>query len=109
MQISFGRTVSYFAVTGMAVPIIFQLVWWIVDIYGRSASQLWIPLQKLMLVLWPTSLIGLRAPPGAVLGFFVLAMAANVVLYAIVGSAVWYGLVKHRAALLLPVILMGGI
>lgn len=58
---SFVRFLSWFALSGVLVPLIFQVVWWLVNKYQTTGLDLEIVIQKLMLILWPSSLMTLPA------------------------------------------------
>jgi hypothetical protein len=90
------RFISLFAVAGVLVPVVFQVVFWIVGNYPAIERSIGYGLQKLMLMLWPSSFVMLAASQESLyLGLLLMSIALNVVLYAAIGSAVWYGLNKH--------------
>ncbi len=105
---SIVRLLSWFAVGGVLIPLIFQAVWWLMYRYQASNLYLQNSIQKLMLVLWPSSLMALPAGsdenllPVALL----ISIAVNVILYVAVGSAIWYGIRKHYVVLVLLAIVM---
>jgi len=100
---SIARFISLFAIGGVVIPLIFQAAWWAVNKYLAVELQLGLGLQKLMLVFWPSSLMVLPASsdesllPVALL----ISIAVNVALYVAIGAAIWYGLRKHYAILVL--------
>lgn len=100
---SMGRFISLFAAAGVLVPLIFQAFWWVISKYPAIDLKVGLGLQKLMLVFWPSSLMVL--PAGSDESLFpvaiLISIAANVVLYAIIGVAIWYGFRKHHVILIL--------
>lgn len=105
---SMARFISLFAVGGVLVPLVFQAAWWVISKYSAIDLKLGLGLQKSMLVLWPSSLMMLPAGsdesllPVALL----ISIAVNVVLYAAIGAAIWYGFRKHHVILVLLAVVM---
>ena len=99
---SFIRFLAWFAFSGVVIPLVFQVVWWLVNRFGVGGLDVQLSIQKLMLILWPSSLMMLPAGsdesllPVALL----LSIAANVVLYAVIGAAIWYGFKKQHVVLI---------
>ncbi len=97
---SMARFISLFAAAGVLVP---QAAWWVISKYPAIDLKVGVGLQKLMLVLWPSSLMLLPAGsdesllPVALL----ISIAVNVVLYVAIGAAIWYGFKKHHVVLFL--------
>ena len=100
---SIARFISSFAVGGGLVPLIFQAIWMVVSKYPAIDLKLGLVIQKLMLVLWPSSLIMIPASGDESLYFVALliSITVNVVLYAGIGAAIWCGLMRHRIVLIL--------
>lgn len=102
-MMSMARFISLFAVGGVVVPLIFQVVWWVLNKYPAIELKSGLGLQKLMLLLWPSSLMVLPAGsdesllPVALL----ISIAVNVVLYVAIGAVIWYGFRKHHVVLVL--------
>jgi len=100
---SMARFISLCAAAGVLVPLIFQAAWWVISKYPAIDLKVGLGLQKLMLVLWPSSLMMLPAGsdesllPVALL----ISIAVNVVLYVAIGAAIWYGFRKHHVILIL--------
>lgn len=105
---SMARFISLFAVGGVLVPLVFQAVWWVMSRYPAIELKLGLGIEKLMLVLWPSSLMML--PVGSDESLFPVALlisiAVNVVLYVAIGAAIWYGFRKHYVVLVLRAIVM---
>lgn len=105
---SMARFISLFAVGGVVVPLVFQVIWLGVNRYPAIELKLGLGLQKIMLVLWPSSLMMLPAGsdesllPVALL----ISIAVNVVLYIAIGAAIWYGFRKHYVVLVLLAVVM---
>lgn len=93
--------------TGLLIPVLFRTLWYFLE---RSTNlQLTLFLQKLMLILWPTSLMTLPASlnPAFDLQAFLIASIANGLLYTLVALTVWLGIRKHLAFLLVPTFCLG--
>ncbi len=54
---SFVRFLAWFALGGALVPLIFQVIWWLLHRYQMTNVDLKLGVQNLTLVLWPSSLI----------------------------------------------------
>jgi hypothetical protein len=91
MKPSFSRWLLISAGLGLLAPI----VWFLAQrIIGDNATY---PLERVIRVVWPSSFWllatdGIEGTPRAYL-FILMAVVANVILYAVLGSAVWS--VKH--------------
>lgn len=100
---SMVRFISLFVAAGVLVPLIFQAVWLVIRKYPAIDLKVWLGLQKLMLIFWPSSLMLLPAGsdesllPVALL----ISIAVNVVLYVAIGVTIWYGFGKHHVILIL--------
>ncbi len=98
-----ARFISWFAFCGLLVPLSFQVIWWFVDRYQTYNISLQLGIQKVMMVLWPSSLMML--PPESDEKFFYVAIAIstiiNIILYTSIGLAVWFGIKKSYAILVL--------
>jgi hypothetical protein len=103
-----GPLAGYFALAGAILPI--TLVSGLRSIgsaLGSSgAHQLWL----VTVLFWPSSVmmmgtetLGLVSQIEALL----ISMAANALVYALMGVAVWYGMHRHRIALIVPILAMG--
>ena len=70
--------------------------------------KLGLGLQKLMLILWPSSLMLLPAGSDESLlsAALLISIAVNVVLYVVIGAAIWYGFRKHHVVLVLLAIVI---
>ena len=106
---SFVRFLAWFAIGGVLVPLIFQVVWWLVDRYQPANLDLGLGVQRIMLILWPSSLMML--PAGSDESLFLVALSisivVNVVFYVAIGVAIWYGFRKHHVILVLLAIVIG--
>src|SRR5690554_180692 len=100
------RFSAWSAFFGIVIPLIFQVIWWLVDRFGIGDLNVQLVIQKVMLILWPTSLMILPAggDESLLATLLLMSMAVNSVLYLIVGSAIWYGLRKHRLVLVIVAI-----
>ncbi len=88
---SFVRFLSWFALSGVLVPLIFQVIWWLVNRYQTTDLDLEIGIQTLMLILWPSSLMTL--PAGSDESLLPIALlistVVNVAFYIAIGAAIW--------------------
>lgn len=87
---------------GVFIPLIFQTIWWFNYRYQAINLNLKIGIQKLMLILWPSSLMLL--PTGSDESLLPVALlisiVMNVLVYIIIGSAIWYGIRKNYIVLI---------
>lgn len=92
---------AIFAATGVLVPVVFRAMWYFLNQSANVKAGL--IMEKLMLVLWPTSLMTLPASPdpGFETKLFLISMIANVVVYGVLGLLIWLGLRKHVSFLAL--------
>ena len=92
---------AIFAATGVLVPVVFRAMWYFLNQSANVKAGL--IMEKLMLVLWPTSLMTLPASPdpGFETKLFLISMIANVVVYGVFGLLIWLGLRKHVSFLAL--------
>lgn len=91
----FPKFTASFALAGFLVPLIFRAGWSLINKSGYL--NIHIIAEKLMLLLWPASLMTLPASsdPEFEVKLFLLSLAANVILYTVLGMLVWLGLRKH--------------
>ena len=87
--------------SGVLVPVVFRAMWYFLNQSANVKAGL--IMEKLMLVLWPTSLMTLPASPdpGFETKLFLISMIANVVVYGVLGLLIWLGLRKHVSFLAL--------
>lgn len=86
-----------FSLLGATIPLIFRGIWWL---FGYlNITDLWVHefFEKLMLILWPTSLITLPVSdvPGFETNLFFISLVVNSILYGVIGSGIWLGLRKN--------------
>jgi hypothetical protein len=102
------RFIIWFALFGLLIPLSFQTIWWLIDRYQFYNLRLELGIQKVMLVLWPSSIM--MMPAGSDERYFIVAIIVstviNIVFYTSIGVAVWYGIKKHYSILLLPCIVI---
>lgn len=92
---SFPKFTASFALVGFLVPLVFRGVW---NLLNKSTNlDIHVIVEKLMLLLWPASLMTLPASPepGLETKLFLFSLAANVIFYTVLGMLVWLGLRKH--------------
>ncbi|CAH1385770.1 hypothetical protein [Candidatus Nitrotoga sp. M5] len=90
------RFVGLFALAGMLIPIVLRGAWVLVDRYLGSNLDIQVAIQKLTLVLWPSWLMGLAdVPNNQEIQLFLILLAVNIILYAVLGVLIWLGLKSH--------------
>jgi hypothetical protein len=98
---TFLQFTSLSALLGIGIPLIFQGVWAALDYLQYNNLEVHLVVQRLMLMLWPASLMRLPASdsPGFEEKLFFIALITNVAFYMIVGATIWLGIRKHIAFL----------
>jgi len=96
-----------FALAGAFVPIALGSVWYVINNASNHNLSFEIVMGKITLLLWPSS-FSLLAGAGfnnQAMGakLFLLAVIINIILYSVVGTLVWYGIVKNHILLLFPI------
>lgn len=102
------RFVALAAVTGIAVPLAWQAVYFsflrgdpaLINLIMSGGH-----LDRVLIVLWPSWLFLLADPEERSVAIPAAAIAVNAFLYAAVGWLVWFGLNRQR--LMLPVVAVG--
>lgn len=96
-----------FAVAGVLVPLLFQVLWWIVGNYPSIEQSIGYSLQKLMLMLWPSSFVMMASIQESMyLVLLLISITVNVILYVTIGSVIWYGLKKHFVVIVFLAIIL---
>ena len=100
MKHSFVRWLLASTGVGLIISVSLLLIATLFENYRPLEESLGLPLERLMLVIWPTSFWllatdGIEGTPRAHL-FIFMSIAANGVLYAALGSVVWVALVEER-------------
>lgn len=90
---TFTRFTAIFAVIGFLVPLLFRAT----SHYQSTNLNVEIAVERLMLLLWPTSLMTLPASPDPSFEtkLFLFSLVANVIVYGVVGALIWLGLRRH--------------
>src|SRR5262249_31948888 len=91
---------------GLLIPLVLQFIWDSVERTMDLRSQ--VVLEKLTLIIWPTSIATLAASPDPSVerGLFVGSVVLNVVLYGVLGIFAYLGLRKHRLFFVPPSLLL---
>ena len=108
-QIDLLKFLSWFVLGGVLIPLLFQAVWWVVYRNQTSNLDLQNGIQKLMLVLWPSSLMALPSGSDEILlpVTLLVSIAVNVLLYVVIGLTIWYSInKKHHVVLVFLAIVM---
>jgi len=105
---NFPRISILSASLGALVPVVLRVIWWLVDSYSVVSTGGKIVLEKITLVLWPSSFFLLSASSDKVFAakLLVVSVLTNVVLYWGLGITIFYGLTRFRILLLAPIIVM---
>jgi len=96
-----------FAFGGAVIPLLFSCFWWLNDRFGVVDIDMHLGIFRLMLILWPSSIMMMA--PGEFSSWsdalvLLIEIDFNIALYVTVGAAIWYGLTKHYAVLVLVAI-----
>lgn len=94
-MMSFIKFTYISAGAGLLVPLMFRAVWYFINQHANIKTQ--IIVEKLMLLLWPTSLMTLPSSPDPnfEVKLFIISLVSNILVYAIFGALIWLGLRKH--------------
>ncbi len=105
-MMTLGKFITTYAGLGLLIPFVFRVTWYFID--QSTSLKAGIIVEKIMLMLWPTSLMALPASdePGFETKLFLISLAANVVLYALMGFLIWLGLRKNVGFFVIPVLLL---
>lgn len=105
-----------FAMTSAAVGAGICLAWWLLYyVIGGSVSGVRdfifnIPhIDRLLLCVWPSSILLMADPTDSNLALLLFASACNVVLYGLMGRLLWAGLYRRRWLLVPFVVLTAGL
>lgn len=90
-----SRFTAIFATAGLVIPLLFRGAWYFLN--QSTNLHVHLVVEKLMLLLWPTSLMTLPASPapGFETKLFMFSLVANVSFYSVVGALIWLGMQKH--------------
>lgn len=96
------RFIFPFLYAGVLIPVVFQILWWLVGNYPAIERSVGYALQKLMLMVWPSSFMMLAASQESLyFGLLFASILVNVLIYAVVGFAVLYGLKNNYLVIVL--------
>lgn len=104
------RAVLLSALLGVALPVLLQFVRWTEMARAIGGLDGELTLDRVALVLWPSSIFLLASDnpsPLGVDGFLLYAIAANVILYIAVGSLLWAAMRRTRVAWVPLVLIVG--
>jgi len=103
---------SRFALAGAVAPLLVEAAWFPINhTSGRHNLPLEIAMQKLTLILWPTSLqMGVDWGEATLsVEVFLISAVLNALLFGVVGVSLWFGLKRHRVLLLPTVLAIGAL
>lgn len=105
---NFVRFLGWFALGGALVPLLFRAIWSLVNAYQSANLTLQTRIEKLMLMLWPSSVMTLPGDSDEALStkLLLLSIFVNVAFYVAIGVAVWFGVKKNNIILLLLAIVI---
>lgn len=94
---SFTKLLSWCALSGALVPILLRTIGGWVDSYAHLSLSANLVLQKITVIVWPSSVVMLAATSdqGMAIKLFMISMLINTILYILVGVLVWLGINKH--------------
>jgi hypothetical protein len=98
--------IAWPVVAGIVAPLSLEAMWWSYNNGWINAKRLM--LERLTLVLWPTSLPFLVGPSWTPVNFLI-SMLCNMFLYVAVGAMFWFGVTKYRVFLAVPILLIAGL
>jgi len=108
---SMGRFIGIFSLFGLSLPLIFTLIWAILEKTKYWYGSLGNGLATLQFLIWPSSIFMMATAGhrGIDYGMLSISVAANIVLYSIIGLVVWLGIKRHRwlLYLLIMIIILG--
>ncbi len=89
------RFTAIFAAAGLVIPLLFRGAWYFLN--QSTNLNVHVVVEKLMLLLWPTSLMTLPTSPEPSFEtkLFLISLVANVIVYSVIGALVWLGMRKH--------------
>lgn len=92
---SFLKFTAIFSLFGFFVPLIFRIFW--IFLESIKDMNIHILLQKVMFILWPTSIMAFASSPDVEIEkkFLMFSIFANMVVYAIIGGFIWLGMRKN--------------
>ena len=102
------KFVGICAVGGLLIPIVFSIAWAMLEKHSQLYLSLGRVLEVIQLLLWPTSLMMMGTAREASTNITVLLISsiANALLYALIGTLIWYGIYKQPWALFLVFIVV---
>lgn len=92
------KFVGFFLLFGFVIPCVFTAAWAILekspDLYMSIGGKL----ETVQLLIWPTSIFMMATASNKGIDFKMLAIAiaANILLYALIGFLIWWGLNRQR-------------
>jgi predicted membrane protein len=112
-KMNFLPFIFRFALAGAVVPVLLNILWWVINNTSSHNLSFEIVMEKITLLLWPSS-IALLAGAGfsnyaMSIKLLLLAVIINVILYSVLGLSVWYGFAKNHILLLLPIAAVGAL
>ena len=98
------RFLALFAGAGLGIPLIFTFIWYMRDYHTFDNVSI-----TIQLFLWPSSLVMMATAGKEGVEFYqflATSIAINILLYALIGLLVWWGMNKQRWILYLTVVLI---
>lgn len=95
------KLIALFSLAGFVIPILFSLIWWVLEQYPRAWLFIGGILVNVQLLVWPSSIFMMATAghEGIDYGMLALAITVNIVLYASIGFLIWWGMYKQRWAI----------
>lgn len=104
------RFITIFALTGGVLPLAFMAALYFIR--AQESISLAANIERVMLILWPSSLLQMAADgarPGDVKAYAIAlsSIVINALLYALIGLCTWLAFKRNIMFLLIPVSLLG--
>jgi len=91
------KIIGLFSLAGLAIPILFTLIWRLIEQYQRAYLSIGRVLEILQLLVWPSSIFIMATAGRKGIDYRMLAISVivNIAFYALIGFLVWWGLHKQ--------------
>jgi len=95
------RFIVSFSLVGLIIPIIFTMIWALLERSGSAYISMGNMLETAQIMLWPSSIFmaATAGHEGIDYGMLALSIIANGFLYLVFGLLIWLGIYKHRFVL----------
>lgn len=96
-----AKLITIFSSAGLVIPILFTLIWRVLEQYPHAWLSIGRILVNVQLLVWPSSIFMMATAghKGIDWGMLALSIAVNIILYAVIGFLIWWGINKYRWAI----------